>query len=130
MLWPEHSCLRRLCVCMHLFKPGCSRQRVAAGMTRISLHKQSLLKVASDGSPETQKAYAGKYQTHIVTQLWVAVRCQRNQGSRSGVPISLHVECPDSSGVWHCVASSCTNEDGRIGDLLPPSDTVVPGTYM
>ena len=47
----------------------------------------------------------------------------------SGVPISLHRECADSSGVWDCIAEGQTNKDGRIGDLLPPSDTVLPGLY-
>lgn len=46
-----------------------------------------------------------------------------------GVPISLHRECADSSGVWDCIAEGQTNKDGRIGDLLPPSDTVLPGLY-
>ncbi|DBA92662.1 TPA: hypothetical protein ACH3X1_002874 [Trebouxia sp. C0004] len=46
-----------------------------------------------------------------------------------GVPISLHKECAESSGVWDCVASGQTNQDGRIGDLLAPSDLVLPGVY-
>ncbi len=47
----------------------------------------------------------------------------------AGVPISLHKECAESSGVWDCVASGQTNQDGRIGDLLAPSDLVLPGVY-
>ncbi len=47
----------------------------------------------------------------------------------SGVPISLDKECAESSGVWECVATGQTNKDGRIGDLLQPSDTVLPGIY-
>ena len=47
----------------------------------------------------------------------------------AGVPISLHKECAESCGVWDCVASGQTNQDGRIGDLLAPSDLVLPGVY-
>lgn len=47
----------------------------------------------------------------------------------AGVPISLHKECAASGGVWDCIASGRTNKDGRIGDLLPPADTVMPGVY-
>ncbi|KAL0044419.1 hypothetical protein WJX82_005398 [Trebouxia sp. C0006] len=46
-----------------------------------------------------------------------------------GVPISLHKEWAESSGVWDCVASGQTNQDGRVGDLLAPSDLVLPGVY-
>jgi len=47
----------------------------------------------------------------------------------AGVPISLHKECAGSSGVWACVASGQTNQDGRISDLLAPSDLILPGVY-
>lgn len=45
------------------------------------------------------------------------------------VPISLHRQCDGSSGVWDCIASGTTNSDGRVGDLLPASDSIAPGMY-
>ena len=47
----------------------------------------------------------------------------------AGVPISLHKECNDSNGIWDCIASGATDQDGRIGDLLPASDTIAHGVY-
>ena len=45
------------------------------------------------------------------------------------VPISLHKQCDESIGVWDCIASGVTNSDGRVGDLLPASDSIAPGLY-
>ncbi len=61
----------------------------------------------------------------LVPRTWLA----DSLCTAAGVPISLHKECPESSGVWDCVASGQTNQDGRIGDLLAPSDLVLPGVY-
>jgi 5-hydroxyisourate hydrolase/2-oxo-4-hydroxy-4-carboxy-5-ureidoimidazoline decarboxylase len=33
------------------------------------------------------------------------------------------------NGSWHTIAQGLTNEDGRIGDLLPSNKIVVPGNY-
>ena len=52
-----------------------------------------------------------------------------SQRAVAGVPISLHKEYAESSGIWDCIASGQTNKDGRIGDLLPPANTVMPGVY-
>ena len=47
----------------------------------------------------------------------------------AGVAVSLARRCPGSGQAWADVASGVTNRDGRIGDLLPPSDCVEPGLY-
>lgn len=43
--------------------------------------------------------------------------------------MKLARRCPGSGQAWAGVAAGVTNDDGRIGDLLPPSETVEPGLY-
>ena len=45
----------------------------------------------------------------------------------AGVPVSL--ERLESSGKWLSLALSQTNQDGRCGELLPDSATLVEGVY-
>ena len=47
----------------------------------------------------------------------------------AGVGIQLARRCPGSGQAWAGVAKGVTNADGRVGDLLPPSDAVEPGLY-
>ena len=47
----------------------------------------------------------------------------------AGVAVSLARRCPGSGQAWAETASGVTNRDGRVGDLLPPSDSVEPGLY-
>jgi 5-hydroxyisourate hydrolase-like protein (transthyretin family) len=47
----------------------------------------------------------------------------------AGVPVQLHRRCPGSGQAWQLVARGVTNRDGRVGDLLPPSNTIEPGVY-
>ncbi len=46
-----------------------------------------------------------------------------------GVPIRLERLCTGSSSAWEALGEGCTNADGRVGDLLPPSDFIQAGTY-
>ena len=46
------------------------------------------------------------------------------------VHVVLERSAPGSNGnVWEAVATGQTNSDGRVPDLLPPSDYVAPGSY-
>lgn len=47
-----------------------------------------------------------------------------------GLPISLHRLLDGSVGMWDCLAAGITDRDGRIGNLLAPSDCVAPGDYQ
>ena len=60
----------------------------------------------------------------------IGAECSRNALSCAvGVQISLHRESKGSSGVYECIAQDVTNQDGRIGNLLPASKTILPGNY-
>ncbi|KAH7622906.1 putative 5-hydroxyisourate hydrolase [Nannochloris sp. 'desiccata'] len=45
------------------------------------------------------------------------------------VAVRLERKAPGSSQAWETVATGRTNVDGRVPDLLPPSDYVNPGIY-
>jgi hydroxyisourate hydrolase len=45
------------------------------------------------------------------------------------VAVRLERKAPGSSHAWEMVAVGKTNIDGRIPDLLPPSDYISPGIY-
>ena len=47
----------------------------------------------------------------------------------AGVAVSLQRLAPGSAEGWEVLAERRTNQDGRVPDLLPPADTVDPGTY-
>lgn len=47
----------------------------------------------------------------------------------AGVAVQLHRRCPGSTAAWRFVAQGTTDANGRVGDLLPPSDSVEPGVY-
>ena len=47
----------------------------------------------------------------------------------AGVPVQLLRLHPGSAAAWEVVASSQTNADGRVPDLLHPSAEVAAGTY-
>lgn len=46
------------------------------------------------------------------------------------LPITLHRLMDGSHGVWDCLASGFTDADGRIGNLMTPSNYVAPGDYQ
>ena len=56
---------------------------------------------------------------------WTLLRA----GQHREVPIRLERLCSSSASVWEALAQGSTNADGRIGDLLPPSDSIEAGTY-
>ena len=45
----------------------------------------------------------------------------------SGVPVTLAFERAGQG--WQVIASGTTNQDGRIGDLLPPDALLLVGNY-
>ncbi|KAF5842048.1 hypothetical protein DUNSADRAFT_9616 [Dunaliella salina] len=45
-----------------------------------------------------------------------------------GLPLVLH-KLDEHSKLWEVVSQSITNEDGRAGNLLPPSNYLAPGRY-
>eukprot|EP00887_Chlorella_sp_A99_P007198 scaffold2.g7198.t1 len=47
----------------------------------------------------------------------------------AGVRVSLCRLAPGSAAAWELVAAGNTNQDGRIGDLLPAVGSVQPGSY-
>lgn len=47
----------------------------------------------------------------------------------AGVRVVLEKAAPGSNGAWQHVGGGRTNKDGRIPDLLPPSNTVEAGLY-
>ncbi|CAL8462559.1 g2092 [Coccomyxa elongata] len=47
----------------------------------------------------------------------------------AGVAVQLHRRCPGSTAAWRFMAQGTTDANGRVGDLLPPSDSVEPGVY-
>ncbi len=76
---------------------------------------------------------------------WVCAHCAVGDGARSpitthmldtslgkpaaGVAVQLHRRCPGSTAAWRFVTNGTTDANGRVGDLLPPSDSVEPGVY-
>jgi 5-hydroxyisourate hydrolase/2-oxo-4-hydroxy-4-carboxy-5-ureidoimidazoline decarboxylase len=45
------------------------------------------------------------------------------------VAVCLERKAPGSSQAWETVATGKTNVDGRVPDLLPPSEYISPGIY-
>ena len=45
------------------------------------------------------------------------------------VPVALHRQCAGSRGAWDQVAAGRTNSDGRVPNLMPPSNRMPAGTY-
>lgn len=45
----------------------------------------------------------------------------------SGVPVRLYVE--EATDRWIILATGITNDDGRVGDLLPVDHALKPGKY-
>ena len=44
----------------------------------------------------------------------------------AGVPVVLSLE---TGGAWQELATGVTNDDGRVGDLLPAEHALTPGVY-
>lgn len=47
----------------------------------------------------------------------------------AGVGVQLHRRCPGSTAAWQFVVQGTTDPNGRISDLLPPSNSIEPGVY-
>ncbi|WIA08752.1 hypothetical protein OEZ85_008175 [Tetradesmus obliquus] len=64
-------------------------------------------------------------------QMLEAIRSRINHSpyDELGLPISLLRVMDGSAAVFDCLASGVTDADGRIGNLLPASAWVAPGTY-
>ena len=43
-----------------------------------------------------------------------------------GLPLAL-LKMDEHSHLWEPLSSGITNEDGRVGNLLPPSNYLAPG---
>ena len=61
--------------------------------------------------------------SHITTHILDTAAGNPAQG------VSISLEQPDGHGGWIEIAQGVTNEDGRIGDLLPEGKTLRPGMY-
>lgn len=47
----------------------------------------------------------------------------------AGVGVQLHRRCAGSTAAWQFIVQGITDANGRISNLLPPSESVEPGVY-
>jgi 5-hydroxyisourate hydrolase/2-oxo-4-hydroxy-4-carboxy-5-ureidoimidazoline decarboxylase len=93
-----------------------------AGVRTSQLVAHLAPSTSSSNSPPPHPPMRSPITTHVLdTALGVPA---------AGLALSLHRHMEGSSGVWDCLAAGMTNADGRVGNLLPPANTVAPGRYQ
>lgn len=108
-----------------------------AAIEQQKITEQRLLRVAGgaagDGTPSSSSSSVGAADRRADTPLrspittHVLDTCIGKPAPQ--VAVRLERKAPGSSQAWETVATGRTNVDGRVPDLLPPSDYVNPGIY-
>ena len=84
---------------------------------------------------EQMKITILRFQKLITEGIWTGLQQSQltthvldTSVGRPGKDISIRLQIP-VNGVWQTIAQSITNDDGRVGDLLPPQKKLAHGNY-